>query len=363
MNRISLHFCTLITIGSLCIVPSVSVLAQDVAIPVQVERVRENTVERTLPLSGRIFSRNDAAMSFTLSGELEWVLEPGTHVAADGVIAQLDQKPILLRRAELEHLTAREKVNSVYLDKDLARLKRLMKDNNASERQVDEAESQRDISRLVQRSVQAKIDQVDDELRRSQLIAPFSGIIAERSKRGGEYAQTGEVIIRLVDLENLELRFQMPVAYLGRVAPGDSISFNAQSGRLSGDTAPSSNNARVRTVIPAANASSQTFEVRADIGPASLSEVIAGQLTNVAVSISTTKSSIQVPRDAIVLRAEGNYVFRISGDNTAQKVMVEVGEGSREWVSVRAELSEDDWVAVRGVERLQDGQQVNRTES
>jgi RND family efflux transporter MFP subunit len=341
---------------------AVPVLAQDVAIPVQVERVRETPVERTLPLSGRIFSRNDAAMGFTLSGELEWVLEPGTHVAAGEVIAQLDQKPILLRRAELEHLTERERVNSIYLDKELARLKRLMKDKNASERQVDEGESRRDISRLVQRSVQAKIDQVDDELRRSQLVAPFPGIIAERSKRGGEYARTGDVIIRLVDLDNLELRFQVPVVYLGRVATGDTVSFSAQSGRLSGDAAPG-NNARVRTVIPAANANSQTFEVRADIDPASQSEVIAGQLTNVAVSIDTSKSTIQIPRDAIVLRAEGNYVFRISDDNKAQKIMVEVGEGSREWVSVRAELNEGDWVAVRGVERLQDGQQVNRVES
>ncbi len=72
---------------------------------------------------------------------------------------------------------------------------------------------------------------------------------------------------------------------------------------------------------------------------------------------------MQIPRDAIVLRAEGHYVFRISGENKAQKVMVEVGEGSRDWVSVQGELNEGDWVAIRGVERLQDGQQVSRAES
>jgi RND family efflux transporter MFP subunit len=352
----------LLLVSGLCALPALPVLAQDVAIQVQTKQVRENPMERTLPLSGRVFSRNDAALSFTLSGELAWVLEPGTEVATGEVIALLDQKPILLRKSELEHLTERERVNSNYLDKDLARLQRLRKDSNASERQVDEGESLRDISRLVQRSVQAKIDQVDDELRRSQLVAPFAGVIAQRKKRGGEYARLGDEIVRLVDLDNLELRFQIPVAYLGRIATGETVSFNAQSGPLSGAKAATTT-AKVRTVIPAANPSSQTFEVRADIESISPSEVIAGQLVNVSVSMSATKSSIQIPRDAIVLRAEGNYVFRISHDNVAQKVMVEVGEGSREWVSVKGKLSEGDSVAVRGVERLQDGQQVSRIES
>ena len=327
---------------ALCILPTILAQAQDQdpAVLVQVEKVRETPVERTLPLSGRIFSRNDAAMSLTVAGELSWVLEPGTHVAAGDVIAQLDLKPIMLRKSELEHLTERERVNAAYLDKDLVRLKSLRKDNNASERLVDEAESKRDISQLVLRSVQAKIDQVDDELRRSHLIAPFAAVIAERSKRGGEYARVGEVIVRLVDLGTLELRFQMPVIYLGRIAAADRVIFSAQSGQLSGGRA-ADNEAIVRAVIPAANPNSQTFEVRADLGSTSLSEVISGQLVNVAVPIAGTKSAVQIPRDAIVLRTEGSYVFRISGDNKAQKIMVVVGEGSREWVSVTGELKEE----------------------
>jgi multidrug efflux pump subunit AcrA (membrane-fusion protein) len=80
----------------------------------------------------------------------------------------------------------------------------------------------------------------------------------------------------------------------------------------------------------------------------------------VSVQIASRHASVQIPRDAIVLREEGGYVFRINGDNTAHKVMVEVGEGSREWVSVSGNLNAGDWVAVRGVERLQDGQTVSR---
>jgi RND family efflux transporter MFP subunit len=327
------------------------------AVQVRVKQVREATVQRTLPLSGRVFSRNDAALSLTLSGELDWVLEPGTLVNEDDVIAQLDQQPILLRKSELEHQAEQERVNASYLEKELRRLHKLRKDNNASERLVDEGASALDISRMQIKSLESRLDQVDDELRRSRVVAPFGGMITLREKRGGEYVSSGDLIVRLVDIETLELRVQVPVAYLGRVRPGAKIAFGPQGRQLSGEQ-PADYTARVRAVIAAADPSSQTFEIRADV--ARSSSVVAGQLVNVAIPMSSAMATVQIPRDAIVLRSEGNFVYRISSEDIAEKVMVEVGEGNREWVSISGDLKGGDWVAVRGVERLRDGQKVSR---
>ena len=326
-------------------------------VPVRVEQVREKPVQRNLPLSGRIFSRHDAALSLTVAGELDWVLEPGARVEKGQLIAQLDQMPILLRKQELEHQVEREQVNTGYLEKELARLRRLQQDNNASARLVDESEANRDVSILQARSLQARIEQLDDELRRSQLVAPYTGVIAERSKRGGEYVRSGDVIVRLVDPATLELRFQVPVVYLSRIQLGETASFTPQGGQLLGDT-PKQYQATVRTIIPAADINSQTIEVRADLSELATGDMVAGQLANVQLDIASNSASLQIPRDAIVLRAEGGYVFRIDEDNTARQVWVEVGEGSSDWVSVSGELKAGDRVAVRGVERLQEGQTV-----
>lgn len=347
------------TLIVLCVPPA---MAQQDAVPVRVEQVREQTIQRKLPLTGRVHSRHDASLSLTLPGELEWVMEPGTLVEKGEVIGQLDQQPFHLRRSELAHVAAREQVNARYLEKELARLQRLKEDNNASERLVDESESNRDVSRLELRALQARIAQLDDELRRSKIIAPFSGVIATRHKRGGEYVNPGEPIARLIDLQQLELRFQVPVSYLGRLSVQQEVAFYPQGGQLLGER-PATQQSIVRTIIPAADSNSQTFEVRADISPASHESVIAGQLVNVSLQIASGLASVQIPRDAIVLRAEGNYVFLIDEDDTAHRVPIEVGEGSTGWVSVRGELTKGDWVAVRGLERLQEGQTVQRRES
>ena len=66
---------------------------------------------------------------------------------------------------------------------------------------------------------------------------------------------------------------------------------------------------------------------------------------------------------ACVLTHKGKYVFLIGEDDTARKVMVSVGEGADDWVSVNGDLSPGDWVAVRGIERLRDGQTVSRQDS
>lgn len=335
-------------------------LAQESSRPlVEVRQVRAEVIQRPLTLSGRVHSRHDTSMSLTLSGELEWVLEPGTQVRRGDVIARLDQRPFLLRRDELASQVERERINAAYLEKELRRLRRLQASNSAAERMVDEGASNRDSSLQTIRTLEARLAQVNDELRRSELVAAYDGVIAERHKRGGEYVHPGDVIARLVDLTQLELRFEVPVVYLPRVRPGQSVHFSPQGSQVL-DEPRHQYEAVLRVVIPAANPSSQTFQVRADLDSPANGSVLAGQLVNLQLDLAGTETTLQVPRDAVVLRDHGKYVYRISDDNTAHKVDVTIGEGAADWVSVRGDLSPGDWVAVRGLERLQDGQSVDR---
>ncbi len=324
--------------------------------PVVVKQVKEKRLQRQLPISGRVHSRNDVELSITVAGELEAVAEPGTIAEHGAIVASLDEQPILLRKKELEIRAAREQVNLNYLVKELRRLQKLRKTNSASQGMLDEAESKRDMSKSDLAVIQTQVQQVEDELRRSKVVAKFAGMVVQRQLKGGEYVQPGDVILRLVDIDHLEVRFAVPASYQGRVAVGDAIVFQHSADVVL--------KGRVRTIIPAVNESSQTFEVRADIlGGSKEAGIAVGQLISVSLSISSGHVALLIPRDAVVLRSEGSYVYRITQDNTAEKVTVQLGEGERDWVSVTGNLRRGDWVAVRGVERLEEGQAVVRAES
>jgi multidrug efflux pump subunit AcrA (membrane-fusion protein) len=83
-----------------------------------------------------------------------------------------------------------------------------------------------------------------------------------------------------------------------------------------------------------------------------------GLNVRVAVPSGPSTSQLVVPRDALVLRREGNVVFRINGENKAERVPVNLGVASGEMIAVEGELNAGDKIVIRGSERLQPGQTV-----
>jgi hypothetical protein len=91
-------------------------------------------------------------------------------------------------------------------------------------------------------------------------------------------------------------------------------------------------------------------------------------LANNALSVGTpievglpereAADSLVVPRDAIAVRQDGNYVMRVRADNTAEKVAVTSVATDGDRVTIRGSVAAGDLVVVRGVERLQHGQRV-----
>jgi multidrug efflux pump subunit AcrA (membrane-fusion protein) len=67
---------------------------------------------------------------------------------------------------------------------------------------------------------------------------------------------------------------------------------------------------------------------------------------------------LAVPRDALVLREDNTYVFKVDGKNVAQRVAVETGSEEGTLVEVHGLLSPGERVIVRGAERLETGQKV-----
>ena len=321
------------------------IAAADTGVVVETARVERIAMGARLPLNGSVFSRNDVAVA----GELDWVAEPGTRIGRGQVIARLDRTPLQLRREELQGLLEREAVNEVYQSKVVERYLALSETQNLSVFLLDEAMSRRDIARKDMAILEARIRQLDDEMARSEVRARFNGILAERYKQGGEYVAPGEIIGRLVDLERLEVRVAVPISYRARLAVGDRLEITVDEGSHAGV---------VRTLIAAGDPVSQTFELHIDLLDADREVIIPGQLVRVEIPLEASQMTLAVPRDAVVIRSEGSYIYRVSAGGVAERVPVAVGAGQAHLVAVSGELEEGQRIVVRGGDRLREGQQV-----
>lgn len=316
---------------------------------VVVSTVEELAVGEPVTLSGVIRSGNDILLPASIDGELLWVLPEGSVLEQGGIVAKIDDERLQLQRTEQQLLIARAKINVAYLGGEVDRLSRLEAANLASRTQLAEIVSRRDLAANDLAVAESRLSQLDDAIRRTSIISPVDAMVVERIREGGEFSRQGEAVVRLVNPGALEVLIRIPVVYLGRVGTHHPIMVRVND--IEFETT-------IHALIQAGDQDSQTFGGVAEV-PASLTQsIVSGQFAQVRVPVSADRRSLFVPRDAVVLRSDGSYVYRIDENNIAQRVVVTLGVGQGELVSVTGELSAGDNVAVRGVERLADGQEV-----
>jgi RND family efflux transporter MFP subunit len=318
--------------------------------PVQVEEVKNTLFTPTMDIVGTIFSRHNVKLTAGVSGQLEWVAEPGTFLQLGDVVARIDTLPLTLQQAEQQTEIKRAQINQEYLKRELKRLTELRQTNSASAFQLDQTQSQYDLALADLEIAQLKLQQIDEQLRRTVVRAPFTGVITERAREAGGEVSRAEILVHMLDTENLEGRIFVPVKYLPFIRQSKQVTVSASNIQLQ---------ASIKAIIPAADARSQSFELRVSLPAESNQYWTAGQLIRASLPVQAPKEALTVHRDALILRQDGIYVVVIDAENKAHKLMVTVGEGQDDWVSISTDkVNAGDRVATRGAERLKDGQVV-----
>ena len=339
-------------VATIAMLAATTALAQRPPSIVEVVAVERADIAPTLAVPGTVYSRNEAELMAAIGGRLTFVAEPGTYVAEGEPVAAIDTTALKLERAEQEALLGRARIQVRQLESEYRRQSELSQTSVVSEFQLEQTEANRDLARADADIIAVRIRQIDDRIRRSTVRAPFAGVVIAQTRRIGEEVAPSASLVAMTDLEHLEVRAFVPLKHLGRTHVGDELDVFNSAARISGT---------IRALVPTADIRSQTFEARIDI--TADSDVNVGELVSVAVPIRSAASALAVPRDALVLRADGNYVFRITDENKAERVEVELGDSAGDLIAVTGTLREGDRVAIRGGETLADGAAVRISDS
>jgi len=233
----------------------------------------------------------------------------------------------------------------VSLRSEVSRMESLRDSSVIAEIERDRTKAERDLAASDLRIAEITVRETDSLLRRCIVRAPFSGVVTERLQSPGEDVERSTVLAAMTDTENLEVRASVPIRYLPRTRAGEIADVKTSDLQLEG---------RVRTIVPAANSQSQTFEVRLDLPEDAPRVVAAGQLVSISLPL-VANAALTVPRDSVVLREDGAFVMRINIEERVERVSVEVAEAAGDYLGVRGDLESGDRVAVRGAESLDDG--------
>ncbi|GAA6152726.1 efflux RND transporter periplasmic adaptor subunit [Pseudoteredinibacter isoporae] len=295
-------------------------------------------------LPGTVISLRDALLSAEISGRLEWLAEVGEHVKKGQTIARIDDHLLKLQLRNDQAQIKRIEADMTYQHRQQQRLSKLLQNNSVAKNELDQVESR--IGILQQDLAIAKInaERAQYQLERSQVVAPFSGVIARREMNLGELTQVGSPLLRLVDTEQLEISVNAPLRVARFNQPGTMVAVHRDNQEISTE---------IRGAVPVGDERSRMMELRLELEN---QEWLIGEAVTVELAQAASKQQLSVPRDALVLREQAVYVFRVGVDGKAQRVEVKPGAGQGNQISVSGELQAGDTIIVRGAENLKDGQ-------
>jgi RND family efflux transporter MFP subunit len=300
----------------------------------------------SMALPGTVVSRNDSKLASEVEGRVAWVAEVGTAVKQGDVVARIDSDVAGLQLASDKANVARLSAQLTYDRAQAARMQKLFDMNAIAKSTRDQATSTRDMDAAAVAQAQASLKKSQYQFDHSQIRAPFPGRVVQRLINAGEYAAAGKDIVRLVQTDAIEVSTQLPIDSSRFLHEGQAATVIIQNKPVT---------AMVRAVVPVGDIASRTLEIRLTLPP---NAAYVGDAAKVLVPSATPRNVLAVPRDALILREDNTYVFKVDKKNVATRVAVETGAEDGSLVEVKGQVGAGDHVIVRGGERLEQGQKV-----
>lgn len=307
---------------------------------------RTESLAETVTVPGSVVSRNDSKIAAEVSGRVEWVAEVGAAVEAGGAIARIDGELLALQARSAEAAVKRLQARVAFLNGEVERLEALIGKGSATRQKLDQARSERDMARQELADAEVNLERAQYDLSHAEVKSPFPGRVVTRLIEPGEFINRGAAAARVVDISALEVTAQIPVASVAGIKEGDTLTVDGPGGQSA---------AVVRALVPVGDEVSRSAQLRATLKD---SRWLVGTAVKVATPNGPASERLTVPRDAVLLRADGQAVFRINEGNVAELVPVQTGLTSGDRVAVTGGLKPGDRVVTRGGETLQPGQKV-----
>ncbi len=320
--------------------------------PEDVHTVERAAITSGPAITGSIQPERKADLRAEVSAVVLKVLkENGDPVRRGDLLVQLDDTAIRDSLGSAE--AARRAAGQAYeqAQRQYERMKTLRGSGMASTQQVEDAEIKRNNAQSDLEGAKSRVVSARQQLERTQVRAPFDGVVSDRKASAGDTAQVGKELLKVIDPTSMRFEALVAADHVGEVHAGQAVHF-----RVNG-YGEREFEGRVRRVNPAANPTTRQVEVLVDfVGkeqPRLAGLYAEGRLE------TESRSSLTVPASAVMREGDRASVFRVR-DHKLQKVGLSIAERdarSGDYV-VAGGIAEGDRVIRYPTALLRDGQAV-----
>jgi membrane fusion protein, multidrug efflux system len=315
-------------------------------VKVALATVQKGPENRAFAGVGELEAVHQVLVSAEIGGRVTAInFSSGQQVRKGDVLITLNDAPEQAERLRLKAQLDNARTNH-------RRVKDLLRENAATQEQLDNALAARDMA-------QGELARTEAVIAQKTVRAPFDGRLGIRRVNQGQYLNVGDPVVSLIDTRSLYVNFSLEEQLSAQLRPGQPVQV-----RL--DAFPDTPfTARITAIDPLIGRS-RTVQVQATLANPD-ARLAAGMYASVQVASPEVGQVLSVPETAVAYTAYGDTVFVARHDAAADalvvhRVSVRTGERQAGRVVIEQGLREDDQVVVSGQLRLSDGTAVQAIE-
>jgi len=297
------------------------------AVPVDFAVLGRGQIESVLRYSANLEAENAVEVHAQAARLVTAIaVEEGDRIRRGQVLARLQDDE---QRSELAKVRAE-------LDKarrEYEREKRLHAESLISEQQFNDATYNLE-------QLELRLADAERELSYTEVRSPIDGTVTRRLIRRGDPVTIGQHLFDVVDFDSLVARVYVPEKHLRDLRAGIVARIAAPS--LARDDYRGS----VDRVAPVVDPKTGTVKVTVDVG--AQPGLRPGLYVDVDLVTAVHADTLLVPKRALVYDNDQMFVFRVNGDDRAERVRVIPVLTDRTWVETAEGLVEGDRIVVAG---------------
>jgi RND family efflux transporter MFP subunit len=282
---------------------------------------------------------------------LQVLKENGEAVRRGDLLVRLDDTAIRDSLASADEAVRAIAQAFDQAERQVQRLKTLQAQGMTSMQALEDAEVRRNNAQSDLVAARARVVSARQMLQRTEVRAPFDGVVSDRKVSSGDTAQVGKELLKVIDPRSMRFEGLVSADRMHELQIGQRVSFRV-NGYPASDFAGT-----IKRIDAAANATTRQVEVIVTFNGGELPRV-AGLYAEGRIEAGTTQV-LTVPEAAVVRAGDATHVWRINGQ-ALQKVAVQLGErdARRGEFPVASGLAAGDRVLRAPSSNLVDGQKV-----
>lgn len=286
-----------------------------------------------IAVSGSLLAFEEVELKNEVAGRIVKLnLPEGKFVKAGTLLVKIYDEDL---QANLQKLKAELAIQ----EQILQRQTELFKVNGISQNDYDQ-------TALQVSSIKAQIEVQKAQIRKTEILAPFDGIIGLRNVSMGAVVTTSTLLATIRMENKLKLDFSVPEKYGPKITTGMNVNFSIQ-----GDSTLFK--ATVMATEREIDMATRNLKVRAVVEEHS-ETLIPGAYANVQLSLGENSNALMIPTQSIIPKERTKSVI-VCKNNKAHFIEVKTGVRTTDSIEITEGIQPGDTIITTGIIFLKEG--------